>query len=405
MSWLRSTASARGLIQHQRRKRLRENDIVDNYEHSKDNQYPMSDFESINETHYEQLLLDDNDASANVQTVAVHSKQDSIFAETMFFDLGFHHEKKKTYSMMHKNPIVPCSTITSEDLLNEVDHFISDNSLTDKAGADLIRLINKLIPEQKQLLLDKNKVQSAHLSAGVYWYDCCTCGETVYADKHKHKKGCNYCERSRYRSTLSKTPRAMVNYRSILFIISELLHTNWFISALNYVQKDSKHVDIYGDVQNGSVFRKHAEEMKTNYEQKYHLRDRDNVTPISLLFGVYYDGLKVFSRKSVDFWPLMISILNLPPNLRKLFGAGIFLLSIIVAKSGSWSELFIFRERFICELDYLSKGVEITINDKKYFVQARLILHCYDTRAMEKVLNIQLANALAACPLCGLVNG
>jgi hypothetical protein len=111
----------------------------------------------------------------------------------------------------------------------------------------------------------------------------------------------------------------------------------------------------------------------------------------------FYDGVKIFDYKVAEFWPLLITILNLPATLRNQPGVGTFLLSILTNKPDCPAEKYLFINCFVEELKVLEKG--IVINDI-YFVQVRLIQHCLDTKAVGKQLNVHETNSVIGCPLC-----
>jgi len=57
-------------------------------------------------------------------------------------------------------------------------------------------------------------------------------------------------------------------------------------------------------------------------------------------------------------------------------------------------------------LRLLNDGTEIHLNSKRYFIQARLILHTLDTKALEAVLCLQSTSmASYGCPLCRCITG
>jgi hypothetical protein len=85
-------------------------------------------------------------------------------------------------------------------------------------------------------------------------------------------------------------------------------------------------------------------------------------------------------------------------------GKGLFVLSLFTGNTGSNCETFII-ENLVNELDFLDKGFSVTINKTVYIIQARLIMHCYDSRASESVVKVQGAGSYAGCPLCGLCEG
>ena len=58
------------------------------------------------------------------------------------------------------------------------------------------------------------------------------------------------------------------------------------------------------------------------------------------------------------------------------------------------------------ELRLLYDGTELVLKGKRYFIQARLILHTLDTKALEAVVGLQsVGMALYGCPLCRGVTG
>jgi hypothetical protein len=87
-----------------------------------------------------------------------------------------------------------------------------------------------------------------------------------------------------------------------------------------------------------------------------------------------------------------------------LYGAGLFSLSLLAVEPGSKAECFV-MDLFVQELKMLYDGFRVHINGQDYFVQARIVSHVYDTRAVEKVLNSQSAGSTAGCPFCRLVPG
>jgi hypothetical protein len=202
----------------------------------------------------------------------------------------------------------------------------------------------------------------------------------------------------------------------MLPLIKDLLSFDLFISAINYkhfnphgILIESLHhgskkgeSTIYSDVLDGESARFHLRAM----QRKAAPMEAQGMVAINLLLGYNYDGCQPFSTKAVNFWPMTLSILNLPPNLRKKPGMGMFLLSIYHLSTGeTYVEDFLHRDCFVKELLLLYDGFTMEVNDKSYFVQARLICHGYDTKAAEHVLRVQASGSLAGCPFCRLVTG
>jgi hypothetical protein len=84
---------------------------------------------------------------------------------------------------------------------------------------------------------------------------------------------------------------------------------------------------------------------------------------------VYYDGGQLFKRRITSAWPLMVSILSLPPPLRIARGKGLFMLSLYIGKTKTSTERFVI-EQFVNELNFLDEGFAVSINGVDYFIQA-----------------------------------
>ncbi len=125
---------------------------------------------------------------------------------------------------------------------------------------------------------------------------------------------------------------------------------------------------------------------------------------VSLLLSVYNDRGQLFKRRTTSAWPLMVSILSLPPPLRIARGKGLFMLSLYTDKTHTLVEKFVI-EQLVNELNFLDNGIGMTVNDVHYFIQARLIVHCYDSREVESMLQIQGAGSNSGCSLCRMCKG
>lgn len=121
---------------------------------------------------------------------------------------------------------------------------------------------------------------------------------------------------------------------------------------------------------------------------------------ISLLLSMFYDGAQIYKSKVSKFWPLYYSILNLPPLYRNKAGVGTFMLSLYTGNAGANVEKFLLQKCFVDEMTTLHNGVKYVVGDQHYYIQARTIQYCYDTKALGKELNVQEAGSLAGCPLC-----
>ena len=157
----------------------------------------------------------------------------------------------------------------------------------------------------------------------------------------------------------------------------------------------------------GDVPQQHLSIMHTKYNTWLHSKpERLNKSEeVSLIFSEFYDGGQLFKSKSTNFWILMTQILNLPPTFRGKLGIGMFL-SAIYSGRHMEAEKFLFTDMYCEELRLLNDGTELVLKGRRYFIQARLILHTLDTKALEAVVGLQsVGMSLYGCPLCRGVTG
>lgn len=121
---------------------------------------------------------------------------------------------------------------------------------------------------------------------------------------------------------------------------------------------------------------------------------------VSLLIGEYFDGAKIHNRKASNFWPLFINILSIPPHWRNKAGIGMFLIAIFKGVYGSVAERFTL-DCIAQEIRILGGGVFFNVSENvEVFIQARVLLHSYDSKALEKVLNVMSSNSRNGCFFC-----
>lgn len=168
------------------------------------------------------------------------------------------------------------------------------------------------------------------------------CINDCYVFTNQSEIICPVCKEHRYYEN-SKTNRKSIYYRSIISIITELLTHKLFLRMLGYryVKPAEKKKYENMDVLDGENAQKHLREMNNNFKsQKF--EDGINPVEVNILLSVFYDGIQLFRKKVVNYWPLLCTILNLPPSLRTKIGAGMFLLTAFHGKMDSATENFLF---------------------------------------------------------------
>lgn len=281
-------------------------------------------------------------------------------------------------------------------------------------------------------------------------FHACPSGDLIYVAANSDKTCCVKCGKARtHRCTVSfceqpeaearcvhfhsRTPNKVVVYRPFTEIVRNLLRFDTFQHLLAY---ENSSEESFGDLRNCEVPIHHLDEMYNKWETHVsdnlsnisHIsRNKDGkitkvtmqadggeLIPINILLGINYDGIQPFKGRSVSFNPLIVTILNLPPFLRSVLGVGMFTLSVVTGGDSSSDDAkvlqdFVFLHCFVKELVMLDDGIilesKVSYGDKQYFVMVRLVLHMYDTRALEDIMLVQAAGAYAACPLCGIVHG
>jgi len=264
---------------------------------------------------------------------------------------------------------------------------------------------------------------------------CSRNGCMAFVGEKSKLKECEKCHQKRYRPCTKckfvflnstndcnhgisiRKPYKTVFYRPILPLIINLINTDMFLKFINYEAETLAGYDKYSDVQQGSNFKKNYREMEKIYNNFCTDRSKQfnqsineikkEITMVNILISQFYDGMQVYKKKVSSFWPLVITILNLPPNCRMKLGMGMFLVSIFTAHQGSGAEDFLFKDCYIKELRQLYDGYLYTNpkTDEKYLIQVRLIIHCYDTKAVEDHLHVQSCGSLAGCFMCNSGKG
>jgi hypothetical protein len=308
-------------------------------------------------------------------------------------------------------PLYDGANITSNDFNDKLRSFIAHADLTEAMIGGLRNLFKLSLPVDALINnpVSTNENQREHYidKPIVFNYDCCLCGDTVYEGLNRNLNKCKVCPLYRYTDNSNRYPIATINYRPITSIICELLETDSFHTAIRMFNEDIKGQGIYNDISASEYSKSLMEDMHKVYENKLSNKifGDYNVTEISLLLGLSYDGAQIYHYATTNFWPMFISILNLPPELRKTLGKGTFMVSLFTSKSGSMAEEFIFHKCLVEELLKLNEGITLYVHNSFYHIQARLCIIGVDSKALETVTYTQGTGSHAGCPLCRLSPG
>jgi len=315
---------------------------------------------------------------------------------------------------------------TIGDLARELCDFFSFNSIRPAGEAQLFKILRKYIPpanwpmattkggNYKSILHKYNVTGFIMLD-----FDICRNNCGAFVGNCANSFTCAFCQGERFshcthsRCIVAHLPKVRCNhksnrmpfkhlyYRPIIPLIKYLLELPGFLDAINYKYHKLDGFGDICDVSDGPVYKQNMADMVAKFKEKSNPGD----VMVNLLTSLFYDGVQVHKYIYSEFWPLVLFILNLPPNYRNKTGIGAFVLSVFNSQLGSGAETFLFSQCLIDELLVLYHGVTITIGRTSYFVQLRSILNMWDLKALEKALCVAIVNGYDGCPFCNMCTG
>ena len=128
--------------------------------------------------------------------------------------------------------------------------------------------------------------------------------------------------------------------------------------------------------------------------------------PRGLSLAFCTDGVNPFSHNRITYsmWPLMLTLLNLPREMRNTFGS-IFLLGIIPGNgSQEPSNVDPYLEVFIDELLQLSDNTILfdAYQNSPFRLKVEILLYVLDYRGLGKILNMSGSGAYKGCLWCDI---
>jgi hypothetical protein len=305
-----------------------------------------------------------------------------------------------------------------------LDTFVG-SGLNIKQQSSMCNMLSKLFPTTDWPF---NEVQSGDISNRLKSYlpkdyrtlefDICPIpGKNcvVFYGKNDKLNQCPVCSSYRYRKCKeckqhicnhsagrNKVAYRRVFYRPLVLLVYDLLREDTrdnFLKAINYVCPDDDKYFL-SDVRTANNYKRHMNEMKVNYDNWASQSNIDSHVMVNLCISQFYDGVQIRKNRHQSYWPLLISILNLPPNMRIKFNVGTFLITTFTATPQSPAERFILEDCLSKELLQFYEGFEFTIDDVTYFVQIRLISTILDTIACQEVLGVQATGSFEGCCFC-----
>jgi hypothetical protein len=225
------------------------------------------------------------------------------------------------------------------------------------------------------------------------------------------------CENKNYDACIcfgfkDRVPKKPFQYQSIIVLIETLLSSDRFVEMINFesvASKDHKKHDLLEFSEPCKQLQRMDDQFE-NYILSNNLLERswnkndggsNSIIKVNLLASECYDGVQLSKWKPLDFWPLFISFLNVPPALRNVIGLSMFMIMTTVMSSNTAAWDYAFGELFVAELQFLEDGWDVVVNGNRYYVQVCLAFHNWDTKALEKMLFCQpVGNSAQGCIKC-----
>jgi hypothetical protein len=317
--------------------------------------------------------------------------------------------------------------VTKKECAVMFSHFIASENISEKTSQNLFSLLSKLLPTVNWPISQINgntylKLDDyAGLDSRTLQFDACTNNCIVYVGCNIKSIKCQICNSDRFLTCpkcyknksyescnhfYDRTPISRIWYRPLSSLIPFLLSKDFFLKSINYI--DLNYNTYYvSDVRSSSNYIFHYQQMCNNFNIKKDTTYKNvkDLVMVNLLLSEFYDGMQVYKSRIQSFWPLMISILNLPLSMRNKPGVGSFLIALFLGKLNTPVERFVLEECLAQELVHFNDGLIFKINNISYLVQIRLICTILDTKGFEETLHVQASNSYSGCFVCNLGKG
>ena len=259
-----------------------------------------------------------NSSTANIENIII----DDPFQESDFVDYDDINDNSELLYEGSKLSVY-------QGLATLFSWFCSYPGISKEAFGSLLNLMNS------RLLPFNNKLPNSYIAARdlikdmlvpVYSYDSCVNDCIVFRDYSKGNfadlKFCPECNAARYRP-FTKIAQKKFKYIPLHARLKRMFADRKFSELLQSHIKDDNLQSVVSDLHQSSAW-------KTAYDINGPFKG--DLRGISL--GLCTDGTNPFSKERVSYsmWPIMITILNLPSNVRTLHGS-ILLCGIIPGKS------------------------------------------------------------------------
>ena len=367
-------------------------------------------------------------------------------------------QKLQSIPQSLNQPVIKDGTITLGKFIDQLQFIFQANKVKNTCADDILNLLaDSTAVNGKQTLHLPIRLKANSDSATqkfsstiktylaekiILSFDICSRACSVFVGEYKDAEKCR-CGLRRLRDCTTKTCKQnrlldpsyscyhplynrkafkFVHYRPITTALLEILSNEKLseVFTKSLIRETLPRQQILKSFMDGSVAIDELCGMQTVFERRYPLdadqtvrsickkQDTDNeesrqyeVISIPLLLSLFYDGGQLYKSVTSNFWPIILSILNIITESKNVIGLSAFLSGLFTSKTGTVAESFLFTDCLCEELKMLyEEGKEILIGNKCFFIQARLVSHVLDTKAYEKHIQVKSGCSKAGCPLC-----
>ena len=228
-------------------------------------------------------------------------------------------------------------------------------------------------------------------------YDVCPNDCTVFRGEYKMHSACPVCGSNRYVSKDSSSPIRRFTYLPIKPRLQRMFGNSNIAQVLQshaaLIHSESDYACVY-DIQQSLAWR--------GFYSDNGIFEGD---PRGLSLSICTDGVNPFSHNKVSYsmWPIMLSLLNLPRNIRYHFGS--ILLVGIIPSNGSQEpqSLNPYLEILVDELLELSSSTMYDAYQKAPFnCKVSVLLYIMDYPGISKVLSVVGSGSIQGCMFCDI---
>jgi len=262
--------------------------------------------------------------------------------------------------------------------------FCSYPGISKEAFSRLLYLLNSFLLPTCNILptsYQKARVASKHFLVPAQEYDCCINDCIVFRKcaegDFKHLSSCPKCGEARYQPC-SKIARKKFKYIPLVPRFKRMFG-NEIASQLLQSHQQENPTEIVSDLHQSPA-----------WKSRYDVTGPFQGDPRGISLSLCADGTNPFSKERVVYsmWPITLSILNLPRQIRNLPGS-IILAGIIPGKSEP-QNMDPYMEILVDELCSVN-GLELydSYRNEKFQLKVDLLLHILDYPGQNKLFHCQ----------------